>query len=539
MKRIFKSNIKEIIKYFLLCILVSVITVTEAFLVNSFAETAKFGNYAKFKFILFATIIYIMFQGISYFIQSYHSNKLVQKLTFDLREQIFKNIIFNQDINKTDEQKNNEIIALTTQVESIQEKYFSSIFWGGYLFTQFILATIVSIIIKPEFIFFILILSVPMLLVPTIFKNRIMNSKQNVINKQKKFISKILDYVQGVSALIFAKKEKEVYSRYKVDKTDYFASEIKFVNLNSKVEMFNYMSTSILYLGVWITGIYFVIIGDFTLQKVIAFTQLVGMIVVPLNNVLTISNNYFSGQEIINSIKHYLHSFEVETYKEKPLVDINKIKFNNVTFKDKEHIILDKISFNIDFNKKYILVGESGSGKSSIVNLIFNKSIIYSGNILFNSIDKNNIDYDSIISNIGYFPQKSHVFDATIKDNITLFDNNFTDEQVISILKVVNLSYKDIYQMVGEKSKSLSGGERQKLLLARILIRNYKFIILDEPTSGLDNDAVIEMEKLMLSLNIGFLLITHNYSENLKKGVDNLIYLKKGQNVVVETNSNF
>ncbi|WP_156413109.1 ATP-binding cassette domain-containing protein, partial [Oceanivirga salmonicida] len=128
---------------------------------------------------------------------------------------------------------------------------------------------------------------------------------------------------------------------------------------------------------------------------------------------------------------------------------------------------------------------------------------------------------------------------ATIKDNITLFDNNFTDEQVISILKVVNLSYKDIYQMVGEKSKSLSGGERQKLLLARILIRNYKFIILDEPTSGLDNDAVIEMEKLMLSLNIGFLLITHNYSENLKKGVDNLIYLKKGQNVVVETNSNF
>uniref|UniRef100_UPI0009EB0210 ABC transporter transmembrane domain-containing protein n=1 Tax=Oceanivirga salmonicida TaxID=1769291 RepID=UPI0009EB0210 len=327
MKRIFKSNIKEIIKYFLLCILVSVITVTEAFLVNSFAETAKFGNYAKFKFILFATIIYIMFQGISYFIQSYYSNKLVQKLTFDLREQIFKNIIFNQDINKTDEQKNNEIIALTTQVESIQEKYFSSIFWGGYLFTQFILATIVSIIIKPEFIFFILILSVPMLLVPTIFKNRIMNSKQNVINKQKKFISKILDYVQGVSALIFAKKEKEVYSRYKVDKTDYFASEIKFVNLNSKVEMFNYMSTSILYLGVWITGIYFVIIGDFTLQKVIAFTQLVGMIVVPLNNVLTISNNYFSGQEIINSIKHYLHSFEVETYKEKPLVDINKIKF--------------------------------------------------------------------------------------------------------------------------------------------------------------------------------------------------------------------
>ncbi len=367
-----------------------------------------------------------------------------------------------------------------------------------------------------------------MVIVPLLSKKYIMDVKQKAIEKQKGFISNFLDYMDGEVALALSRNEAKVYRRFERQEKEYFQVELDTVRVISRVETLNYMTTSILYLGIWIVGTYFIVNGSMKLPQIVAFTQLAVTIVVPLNSVLSVGGDYFSGKEIVNSIDKYLLEKDI-TDRDTHIVDFNNIIFKDITFKDDEKLILENINISFDFSKKYMLVGDSGSGKSTILNLIFDKYIDYSGEILFGNIEKRELNYDSIIENVGYFPQANHIFEDTIRNNITLFDSKYSDEEVLGVLDKVNLKDRDINELISDKSSNLSGGERQRLILARILIRNYKFIILDEPTSGLDNKSTRMIESLLSSLDIGFLLISHNYSSEMKFDVDELISIKSGK----------
>ena len=256
----------------------------------------------------------------------------------------------------------------------------------------------------------------------------------------------------------------------------------------------------------------------------------------------------------INSIKYYetsiniLYDHEIKlrnfSQKNKVLIGFKKnINFKNVSFgysKDKK--VLENINLEIVNGDKIGIVGSSGMGKSTIVNLISGLLKHSSGDIY---IDNNKVDYDFTLSNLSLIPQNPFFANSSIKENLCFgIDNNKINlNKVREVLKVVELfdlvnrMDKKLDTIVGEKGTSLSGGQLQRLGIARSLYSNPDILILDESTNALDKDT---QKKIINNLFLNYkdktiIIISHDHNI---LGECNKIYKIENKRLLLKDNSN-
>ncbi|KAK6894300.1 Alpha-factor-transporting ATPase [Candida tropicalis] len=216
------------------------------------------------------------------------------------------------------------------------------------------------------------------------------------------------------------------------------------------------------------------------------------------------------------------------------------ISFNNVTFAYPSDLLepkLKNVTFDININETVGLVGESGSGKSTIISILLRlygaKSVK-----LFNE-DISQIDIDWLRETIGIVPQFPKFFDGSIYDNLLYGMNPIrivSEQEVTNVLKLVNM-YEFIVSLpegiqtcIGEGSNSLvSGGQLQRLSIARAILRNPKILIFDECTSNLDPINSKQIIKLIESLNGKFTILFITHDKEMMRIADNLIVLKNGK----------
>ena len=197
--------------------------------------------------------------------------------------------------------------------------------------------------------------------------------------------------------------------------------------------------------------------------------------------------------------------------------------------------LIDGVSFTINEGETFVVIGESGVGKTTLINLVLGflpKNI--TGDVKISELSPREV-YEKYPGAISYVPQKSSIIAGTIRENIALgYDPvNFSDEEFWRVLKLVELSslvnsFKyGLDQTISEGGANLSGGQKQKLAIARALFTNPKLLILDEPTSSLDggaDDNILNNLK-KLEPKITFLIITHRYST--MKLADRVLFMRK------------
>jgi subfamily B ATP-binding cassette protein MsbA len=201
-----------------------------------------------------------------------------------------------------------------------------------------------------------------------------------------------------------------------------------------------------------------------------------------------------------------------------------EIKFDNVNFKydlnNENSNILDKINLNISGGKMTALVGHSGSGKSTILNLIPRFYNTTSGNIKIDDQQINNLSVSSLRKEISLVSQDTTLFDDTIKNNIAYANLKATDEEIIeaakkSFAKEFIEKLPDGYEtIIGENGLRLSGGEKQRISIARAMLKKSSIILLDEATSSLDADTEqkIQQALTLLTKNKTTIVIAHRLS---------------------------
>jgi len=237
-----------------------------------------------------------------------------------------------------------------------------------------------------------------------------------------------------------------------------------------------------------------------------------------INRLLQAFNNYNFGKSSIQIVTKNF-DFKNETIKKTKLLDVkvNTIKFDNVSFKykDNKKKILSKLDFIFKKNKLTIIYGPSGTGKSTIVDLVTGLLKPTKGKVLFNDINILNKD---VFNYIGYIPQNIDLFDDTILNNVTLFDKNYDLKKFEKAIQKVGLSHyvkekKLKYnEMIGERGCKISGGQKQRLGIARAIYKDPEVMIFDEPCTGLDsrNERLIMKCIKKLSKSKIVILITHN-----------------------------
>jgi ATP-binding cassette subfamily B protein len=264
----------------------------------------------------------------------------------------------------------------------------------------------------------------------------------------------------------------------------------------------------------------------------------------PLQDIGNIILSYREAEASLNNFQN-LMTKQPETVAANPrhLGNVHTLQFNHVSFKHQTamHKAIDDISFKVEKGETIAFVGPSGSGKTTLMKLLVGLYRPQHGNIFYNGIDENNILFDDLRNQIGFVTQDTQLFSGTIKENLMFVNPSANEEDLLDVLSkascqsLLSRAEKGIETMIGEGGLKLSGGEKQRLSIARALLRKPKLLIFDEATSALDSLTEEEINKTIRnvsSLNDQItILIAHRLSTIMH--ADRIYVLEKG--VVIET----
>ena len=214
------------------------------------------------------------------------------------------------------------------------------------------------------------------------------------------------------------------------------------------------------------------------------------------------------------------------------------ITLKNVTFGYESNCnILHDINTTFDAGKKYAIVGASGSGKSTLLNLLMASHGNYSGEICYDGYEVKGISSESLYDIVSMIQQNVFVFNASIRDNITMF-HEFPKAEVDRAIERSGLSKliadRGEDYLCGENGSGLSGGEKQRISIARSLLKKSQVLLVDEATAALDAETAYQVSNAILGLNdITSIVVTHSLDEGLLRQYDGIITLKNGS--IVET----
>ncbi len=213
----------------------------------------------------------------------------------------------------------------------------------------------------------------------------------------------------------------------------------------------------------------------------------------------------------------------------------DNISIENVTFRYQDENVLKNFSIKVPKGKTVALVGQSGSGKSTIANLLTRFYDVNEGNIIIDGVDIKDMDIHSLRNLMALVTQDSILFNDTIKNNLLIGKSNATDEEIIEALKVANAweFVKDlklgINTNIGDAGSNISGGQKQRLNIARAVLKNSPIMILDEATSALDTESerLVQLALENMMKNRTSIVIAHRLSTI--QNADEIIVMSKGE----------
>jgi ATP-binding cassette subfamily B protein len=303
----------------------------------------------------------------------------------------------------------------------------------------------------------------------------------------------------------------------------------------------NILKSSILFILLWL-----IFRNVLTTGELISMQFISTIIFGPLQELGSFIISYREVEASVNSFDQLMLK-PIEQNPEKPVIidELNAIKFQDVVFRHKTAPFnaIDGISFEVKTGETIAFVGPSGSGKSTLVKLLVGLYRPVSGEIYFNGYLSSQIRYNPLRRQIGFVSQEAQLFAGTIKENLLFVQSDATDQQIRDALQkaacdtLLERSSSDIETVIGEGGMKLSGGEKQRISIARAILRHPRLLIFDEATSSLDSlteqDITNTIQDISMSREQISLLIAHRLSTIMH--ADLIYVLEKGK--IVETGS--
>lgn len=471
-------------------------------------------------------LINILILGLMFFldfISIKFTEKFLSHSKFYLNSKLFQSSVSNKIY---DEVNHIELISkFNNDIPIIVNQYISVIISITYfIFSCLIGITYISSINIYLSIYIILISL--LVLTSTKYFSRKLSIIQKKLNISLKNINSMINnFIRNYTLF-------KVFNIMHVLNKDFEKTNLKHKDIYYKTNIMSRYNEVVNDLGGWVITCGLYLLGIFLIQKtILSFSDLVAaaqastMITTPIfwlsNTISSLAKSKLIREDFNNYITN--HPSNTDSY---TISTINCIEFKNVSLNYGNTKILNNLNLKIQSSKKYAFIGESGCGKSTVLKLILKLINSYNGAILINNDDIKNINDTSIYNLISYIGQENFIINDTIKNNITMYStyNEIKMNQILKLLSLDDLvQQKGLEYILDENSNKISGGEKQRINIARALYKDSKILIIDEGFSSLDMIQSKTIESFILSRYNTIISVMHKFDKETLKNYDFII----------------
>lgn len=534
MKQLIKNHQKAFYGFMIFNILVPLTNIAFAYSIKGIIDSGMSQNKeALTQAVLVGAAVIFIYAGLN-FISLRLRNKLVRQIMSKYKNKVFQSIL-DRDYRDFSKEKSGKFISvLTENMKKIEQDYLHQYFNISKNLSLMIFS-LLAMFIGNWFLTLLVIIAsiIPMMISGFIGQKSASLQKRAMIANQK-YLAKVKDILAGFLVIKSFNVKDAICEDYSHESEKF--DEINFIKGKFDVlaNVISQLSGMIVFLVAFGGGLYLVFNGHTTIGSVTAIVQLVNFVVMPLNEVGMGISKFREGQATLDAFE-VKDVTELQTGVTKEYFD-DVISFSNIDFSypNTEEKIFNHLSLKVQKGEKIAIVGMSGSGKSTLLNLLLRFYDVTSGHISIDNQDIQVISAESLYNLMTIVQQDVYIFDATLRENITL-NQSFTDGEIKKAVQQSGLeSYvleneSGLQALCGENGSNLSGGQKQRVSIARALIRKTPILLLDEATSSLYNQVTTEIESSILDIqNLTALVVTHKLNENILKRYDRILFMKAG-----------
>ena len=485
--------------------------------IDKFVEINK-DNFLTF-FILFILFIYILKYAINLYFNFYLSQI---KILYEkkIARQIIENFVSTSNFYFFNVAKSKILHDITTRLSTVSNSLINTanLFVESIIFLILMIFSIASLGLN--YVYYLLILIFLSTFFFNFYKKKATKWSMERGEGGNMRSKNILDILEGIREIIIFGSSKFLLKEFDLNNA-------KFLNPLKKILFWNSVQKIILEFGfILFILLYFLYAVQNNLdfqQVLISMTMIVIVVSRAVPSINRILYNYSQlkyATEPINSIKSLIELSDNENLNIKKVNFLKEIKIKNIDFSYTEEIkLFNNLNLVIEKDKKVGIIGETGSGKSTLIDIISGLKIPQNGEILIDGQKINSIGVRNWIENMSYVSQRVYLFNTSLRNNITFIgDNEKIDEdkfekviEFVDLKSLISEKKEKEFFLVGEFGKNVSGGQRQKIGIARALYSNRPIVILDESTNSLDEKAEERiLEKIYKLKNKTIIYITHN-----------------------------
>ncbi|MDE6421156.1 MAG: ABC transporter ATP-binding protein/permease [Lachnospiraceae bacterium] len=513
-------------------LLIILVAVLLSILIDAVSNSIQTGNTAPLMKILLICIVYAVLLGLSVFCTGRQKSRCIMNAMTALKKDVMSAILSKEIVSYQAEAKGAYLSMLNHNMSLVEENYFKNFFTIYASLLGMVLAAIVLFLTNPIVALFSLACTCIPTAIPKLFAKKLSAMQADTAEKASDFQTQAAEILDGYELIKNYSIEKKMQERYQERSIQAELCKYKWECIMAELQGIANTASILTQFLIMLFAGFLATKGYITLGSIVAVTQLSGQVITPASQLTAMFGLLTSihpvSAKIMELVKENDHLLPIDETKNEE----HEISFRDVSFSYGEQPVLKHIHLTLEKGKKYALTGNSGSGKSTLLKLLMQYYPTYEGQILIDGTELK--EYECFFKQCAYVGQEVFLLNDTIEHNICLYQKPDAERLAYAIREsgletVLEQTDKGVQAMAGENGSNFSGGERQRIAIARALYHNKKILLFDEATSALDSAMAEKIENLILNLRgVTCLFVSHKLSASCVERYDGIIRLGAG-----------